>query len=88
MRTYRTEEVTVQREIPDGWTCDGCGQHHDEDDYGPVDVTIVVNEGEEGGGRDEYEYCDACLIKKAPALKAAGSRAFLVTGDFTEESRG
>lgn len=48
-------------------------------------VAIEVNYGEEFGARDEYEFCDPCLIGKADALVAAGSRAELVTGSGEDD---
>lgn len=62
-------------------TCDGCATV----DYYLTVVVIEVNEGEEMGGRDEYELCNDCLIKRAPALVAAGSTAELVTGEEPAE---
>ena len=63
-------------------TCDGCGA---VDHYLTL-VVIEVGDGEEMGGRDEYEWCNDCLIDRAPALVAAGSTADLVTGETPEET--
>jgi hypothetical protein len=61
--------------------CDRCGVlEADADMAWLCPVVIEVNKGEEGGRRDEYDYCNDCLIEMADALMAAGSRAFLVTG--------
>lgn len=77
MRTYKRESVTIEREICTGWGCDGCGKP-DPRGYDTVTVVIEVGVGEEGGGRDEYDYCNDCLVEHAPLLAAAGSRARLV----------
>lgn len=78
MKRYETRPTPMRRLA--GTVCDGCGL---EQGFGPsfAEVIISVHEGEEGGGRDEYDYCDDCLVQRAPALVAAGSRAPLVTGD-------
>lgn len=74
MKRYETR--TVEHRAYVGATCSGCGS------ASPylVEVVISVHEGEEGGRRDEYDFCDDCLIERAPALVAAGSRAPVVTG--------
>lgn len=80
MKRYETR--TVKQEHYAGTTCDGCGR----DEIYPVEVVISVHDGEEGGRRDEYDFCDDCLVARADTLKAAGSRAPLVTGeDIPEE---
>lgn len=61
-------------------SCDGCG-FVATTSCQLVAVAIEVNAGEEMGRRDEYDYCDDCLIERAPLLVAAGSRAELVTGE-------
>lgn len=79
MKRYETRTVEQRHYV--GETCDGCGN------TGPylVEVVISVNEGEEGGRRDEYDFCDDCLVERAPALVAAGSRAPIVTGEDAPE---
>lgn len=79
MRTFRTEQVTVDREVATGLACDGCGLA-DPYGYETVAVVIAVNECEEGGSRDEYDFCNDCLVQRAPMLVAAGSRAPVVAG--------
>ncbi len=59
-------------------TCDGgCGS---EGRY-LNEVIISVRESEEGGARDVYDYCDACLLTRAPELIAVGSTAPFLTGE-------
>ncbi|GGN39568.1 hypothetical protein FHR83_006690 [Actinoplanes campanulatus] len=82
MKRYKT--FTYEREEPCGATCDGCGL--DGDYLSLVEVIISVNESEEGGRRDEYDYCNDCLVAQAPKLVAAGSRSPIVTGDWTEDN--
>ncbi len=57
-------------------TCTDCGVV----DYYLTLIVIEVNDGEEMGGRDEFEVCNDCLLARASALVAAGSTAELVTG--------
>lgn len=79
MRRYEIRQVVVERKELVEERCDDCG--FSVVDVGPlVEVVIDVHLGEEGGGRDEAHYCDDCLVKRAPVLVAAGSRAELVTG--------
>jgi hypothetical protein len=73
----RYEEIATTVTSYAGATCDGCGS----DEPYLVEVVIAVHEGEEGGRRDEYDYCNDCLLERVEALKAAGSRAPIVTGD-------
>lgn len=80
----RYETRTVEQQQYAGAVCDGCGST----DHYLAEVVISVNEGEEGGRRDEYDYCDDCLLERAPALVAAGSRAPLVTGEDAPEDEG
>lgn len=80
MKHYETR--TVEQRSYAGATCDGCGAI---DLMGLVEVVISVNEGEEGGRRDEYDFCDDCLVERAPLLVAAGSRAPIVTGEDAPE---
>jgi hypothetical protein len=75
VRRYEVRDVTVQREVLVEESCDGCGAT-----AGLIPVAIEVNDGEEFGRRDEYDYCDDCLMARADLLIAAGSRAELVTG--------
>lgn len=70
------EARAVEQNFFVGVTCDRCGT---QPTY-YIEVVISVNEGEEGGRRDEYDYCDDCLFAIADVLVAAGSRAPLVTG--------
>ncbi len=74
MRHY--EERLVPQTTLSKVTCDGCGKPN------PYlsEVVISVREGEEGGALDVYDYCDACLLVKAPELIAAGSTAPYLTG--------
>jgi hypothetical protein len=83
VKTFRRESVTVEREIETGYQCDGCGATGLRG-YDVIRVVIEVHEGEEGGGRDEYDYCDDCLVARAPLLAAAGSRAPLVAPAVSE----
>lgn len=84
---YEDREVTVRRETHVGTRCDGCGKVAR---YSPEFITVVisVHEGEEGGARDEYDYCDDCLVARAPLLAAAGSRADLVTPEDADNDDG
>lgn len=78
MKRYEKQTTTI-----DVWTtteCDACKQTFPADTY-LTEVIISVGEGEEGGNLDMYDYCDMCLNIWAPLLKAAGSRAPLVTGE-------
>ncbi len=79
MKHYTT--ITVEQEQLTGTTCDGCGAK--EDWYGFTAVSISVHADEEGGAVDCFDYCDTCLIKRKDALKAAGSTATLVTGEWS-----
>lgn len=78
MKNVEWQDVVVPQQVEVGRTCDGCGVSGDVEDLAVV--VIAVNEGEEGGGRDELDLCDPCLVGRAPALVAAGSTAVLVTG--------
>lgn len=82
MKRYETR--AVPRRCLAEETCDGCGVPSEPHAMGRLtSVAIEVDPGEEGGRRDEYDYCDDCLVARAEALTAAGSRAPLVTGDWT-----
>lgn len=76
MKRYEIEQTPLRMYV--GTDCDGCGE---TDLAYPIEVIISVHEGEEGGNLDIYDYCDACLTAWAPLLKAAGSRAPIVTGE-------
>lgn len=78
MKRYEKQTTTI--DVWTGTTCDGCKQSFPADEY-LTEVIISVGEGEEGGNLDMYDYCDTCLDIWAPLLKAAGSRAPLVTGE-------
>jgi hypothetical protein len=78
VKRYGTE--MVEREVIAEVTCDGCGWTS-RYASGFITVVICVHEDEEGGARDEFDYCDDCLVERAPALMAAGSTAPLVNGD-------
>lgn len=82
MKIY--EMRTTQLKTYVGAKCDGCGSD------GPhlIEVVISVNEGEEGGACDVYDYCDDCFDDRIPALVAAGSRAPIVTGVEAPEQDG
>jgi hypothetical protein len=71
--TTRRETVAVR--------CDGCGA---TEPYGVTSefthVTIGVGDTDDGGGWNELDFCNACLIARTPALAAAGSTAPLVVG--------
>jgi hypothetical protein len=83
VKRYETREITTSQQIFMGEICDGCGITS-TDAWPLVAVAIEVHVGEEGGSRDEYDYCDGCLVARAPALAAAGSKAPLVTADELE----
>lgn len=80
MKGYETR--TANQEHCVSTVCDGCGVVV----YYSVTVVISVNEDEEGGQRDEYDFCDDCLLERADALVAAGSRAPLVNGEETPDA--
>lgn len=73
MKHYET--ATREFERYTHTTCDGCGitgRYF-------IEVRISVHDGEEGGGTNELDYCDDCLIERADILRAAGSTAALIT---------
>jgi len=79
MRRYERKQVTVWQEVEVAYSCDRCGVSEADAEMGWLcPVVIEVNEGEEGGSRDEYDYCNSCLIELADVLRAAGSRSALV----------
>lgn len=84
MRRYEIRETTVREQALVEASCDGCGWSTRYPSQ-LISVVIEVHEGEEGGSRDEYEYCDDCLVARAAALVAAGSRAELVTFEETPD---
>lgn len=75
MKKYETQLHPFERYV--GSVCDGCGS----EEPNLVEVVISVNEGEEGGRRDEYDYCDRCIMERADALMSAGSTAPYLTGE-------
>lgn len=80
MRRYEYKEVTQFQEVLIEYKCDGCGAT-DQEAGGLIPVAIEVNYQEEFGSRDEYEYCDHCLVAKAPLFVSVGSTSELVTGN-------
>jgi hypothetical protein len=79
MRRYEQREVIYLNDVEVEAKCDRCGISEEDADMGWLcPVVIAVNPGEEGGARDEYDYCNDCLIAIADVLVAAGSRARLV----------
>jgi hypothetical protein len=80
MRRYEKRTRTVEQDVYVEDVCDGCGVSSKLVGL-LIEVVISVHEGEDGGGRDQYDFCDDCLVGRAPLLKAAGSTAFLVTGE-------
>lgn len=82
----RFEIRTVEQRTFVGAMCDGCGVQGDY--LSLVEVIISVHADEEGGRRDEYDFCDDCLVERAPGLVAAGSRAPLVTGEDLDPEDG
>jgi hypothetical protein len=80
VRRYELQDVVIQQEVEVGRACDGCGVTEDDAESGLIAVTISINEGEEMGGVDELDYCDPCLVERAPAFVIAGSTAEYVTG--------
>lgn len=80
MKRYAMESVTVEREVLAEAVCDRCGWST-RCASELITVIISVHEGEEGGGVDEYDYCDDCLVELAPVLVAAGSKADMVTAE-------
>lgn len=85
MRRYEIKKQMVRREVLVAEECDGCGVAAADAEFGLFPVAIEVNLGEEGGSRDEYDYCNDCLVERADRLIAAGSRAPFVTGTLGEE---
>jgi len=77
---FERRTVTVEREFLVEEKCDGCGVLGEDTD-GLIVVSIEVNIGEEFGRRDDFDYCNDCLVERADALVAAGSRCELVTGE-------
>lgn len=78
-RRYERQQVTLPMQVEVAAVCDGCGVAEAEADFGRlIPVAIEVDLGEEGGSRDQYDYCNRCLIAIADVLVAAGSRSGLV----------
>lgn len=83
MKRYETQQRAI--EVLAATSCDGCGLEPGwTGDL--VSVVISVNAGEEGGSVDEYDYCDDCLVARAPLLVAAGSCADLVSSEPDESA--
>lgn len=81
MKRYEfRERLQLVRELV-ATSCNGCGTVETPGDFFHQ-VVLSVGEGEEGGRRDELDLCAGCLVARAPALAAAGSRAPLVTGEY------
>ncbi len=79
MRRFERQEVTQMMRVEVEAKCDLCGIAEADTEFGRlIPVAIEVDPDEEFGCRDEYDYCDGCLIIAAPALYAAGSRSSLV----------
>jgi len=82
MRRYERQEVTVERDVEVAAACDGCGIAEGVGAMGRLlPVVISIDDGEEGRHVDHLDYCDNCLVQRAPAFVIAGSRAPLVTGE-------
>lgn len=81
MKRYEYKEVTQFQEVLVEYKCDGCGARPVGLAGRLIPVAIEVNYQEEFGSRDEYDYCDGCLVSKAPLFEAAGSTSELVTGN-------
>jgi len=82
MRRYEVRDEIVRHEVEAEAVCDDCGVAESDTEFGRlIPVAIEVNLDEEGGHRDEYDYCDRCLLARSALLAAAGSRAFIVTGE-------
>lgn len=95
MKRYedRVESVRISSLVEH--CCDGCGIWAQDAEFGltPVAIEVNVDEGILGefGSRDEYDYCNDCLIERAEALLAAGSRSEIVgygSGDPPTGSEG
>jgi hypothetical protein len=81
VRRRERKPVTVFQEQVVEYKCDRCGVSEEDSEGGWLfPVAIEVNMDEEFGSRDEYDYCNPCLIALADVLVAAGSRSELVTG--------
>jgi hypothetical protein len=70
--THRAMQVVALK-------CDSCGISSADEHI--IQIVISVDEDEEGGSRDEFEYCFECFVGgvKDNLLKA-GSTAPVVTG--------
>jgi hypothetical protein len=86
VRRYEDRQVTITQEVEVEATCDRCGVPEADAELGSlIAVAIEVNYGEEFGCRDEYDYCNPCLIAIADVLVAAGSRSELVGGNDPDQ---
>jgi hypothetical protein len=86
VRRYEDRQVTVTRTVEVGAICDRCGVAEAAAEFGSlIAVAIEVNYGEEFGRRDEYDYCNPCLVTVADTLVAAGSRSELVGADDPDQ---
>lgn len=82
MKRFERKTVEVSQDVLVAATCDRCGISQEVAEYGLlIPVAIEVNYGEEFGRRDEYDYCNPCLVTIADRFVAAGSRSALVTGE-------
>lgn len=79
MRHYEMRTITYEGEEEVDATCDGCGVSKGNAEFGSlIEVVIIINEGEEFGGRDELDFCDPCLVERAPAFRSVGSTVRLI----------
>jgi hypothetical protein len=79
VRRFERRQVMRHIEVEIEAKCDRCGIAETDAEFGSlIAVAIEVNLGEEFGSRDEYDYCNPCLIAIADTLAAAGSRSGLV----------
>lgn len=85
VRHFELREVTKREYVLIRTTCNRCGVDETDSDGGRVHpVAIEIDDGEEGGSRDEFDLCDPCLVELADVFVAAGSKAPLVTGQERE----
>lgn len=79
-RRYERQMQPVRVDV--GGFCDGCGITEADAEFQSLTRVIIdVGFGEEGSHVDDLDYCNDCLIVRADALVAAGSKAPLVTGE-------
>jgi hypothetical protein len=82
VRRYERREVVAHQQVLVEAKCDRCGVTEDEAEGAWLcPVAIEVNLREEEGRRDEYDYCNPCLVAIADVLVAAGSKSGLLTGE-------